>query len=739
MNNTGVLQEKRNEDLYLGVSRYNYKYDENKRFSSVKDIIEALNKGLKSGLTRKEVEALVKDVFTFICDYHKGEFYGIELPPVAMARFADKSKLGAFSPDIPKNEVIDSNYMLTISDEAIEKITDKIWNEEIVTKSVAKIEQGATDESVSFKEREAARRSARANNALASLIMTICHEFEHFQQYALKKYYNSLSPEEQKQLDDVTKQQVDGVVHKIDSAFGESIIDHKEHKRIDENTGKRITYQDVANSFLMEVVPYFSGLRSLNDIVREDNSIGVQDLAKTISYAYYLNNFNEKDARFAGAQISTLLYDKILQSEDSSLETQAWAEQSRKWAESERDETSGKHGRLKNFMSASIMEKAFQNEQEFITFAKHADKYKNNNYEFALEFFLRGRTLEEQVHIYKNAMYHGLVNLGDAAWEKITASASEEALNEIKRDIAEHLRVGSILKTDVVAMQGEPEKLISDSYTLKYHNIFSMEELVTIVGALFDDNKITYAKNLLQNISSHDLTDELFEKVNKRVLHVLEKPLEEPTVNIEAYIEVSEKFGPRMNDVTLQLQDLLARLQTDPEMAKNENVEKREEKFLRTYSKREYAELLYKKGDIEKSQEYFLLVLNEGKKEAIVSEKEIERVQQEKMEYMAQEEERRKAIEQKKEKREKLKTAFSKHIESLVYKDEDGVEHNKSSQLIEHSNSALLPTNDPNAIKSITAGGEQIYFFELAGNVYWSFEKELLTKEKEEVLDNNIN
>lgn len=691
--------------------KFDYEYSEETRYDSVDDIAKIMNKGLKKGFNKKEAEELIRQVLKFVCDFHNGDFRGCSLPDIEIANLK-KGQYGCYS----QGGEYGKNGKLSLSTQVLDQIVKNVWDGEKFKKNTIEMVQAE-----SYKDRVQARYKTIEENPVLTLIDTIAHEFEHFQQHALEEYYNSLSEVEKQTLEPEIRQHVEMIKQRIDSQLGNEIIYHQEHTVKEEGTNKEVTDAEITNSFLMDVVPYFSGLRQLEGVLG-----GRKEMAKTIAGAYYLNNYNEKDARFSGSFVAQELFRRVRDSKHASKETEQWAEGSQEWSMKELSESTNEHVNQKYTKSAKIFEMSFQNDNEFFAYAKAASKNQQIvGFSAVCDYYLKGKSLDEKINIYKNAIYHGIPRLQKATWESITASpeCDEKKIKTIKQEVLGHLSCGSIVQTDMISQQGEEERLCADSYSLHDINMFSEQEILDVTKSLLASNKIIFASRLWENTSLvGELPKGIEDLFNKRLDEVRENPLMEPIQNFDAYIDLCVKFK---SDRQFEMISLRANALANKEMGNSDNVQKRKEKFLQAYGKRSYVYVLQESGEIEQANELAGEIISEAKQhEHLVTEKEIAQALQEKQKFLMVEKEKQEQLQRKKI----LEDKINAYIESIPSKDGDFLTLYPNFVTTKLAFNEKINQAD---IKEIVIDGTKIYLVQEGAVVHWSYEKNNFIHEQE--------
>ena len=552
-------------------------YDRNSSGSANIDVITQLaNKWVEGeALSAEEIESLVRQMIISTIDYYKCETYGEDLPKFFFSDELGDSMNGEF---LPQNNEIHFNVK-------------NFWN------NINSFEGDGFD----LKTGREARKDNLAlkwYNGLASVMNTVAHEITHFFQNALR---NALDRGEQLTESEEAK----AVKLQLDTALLGGKVARLGQEEKKEDQKKEIEQ-------FLKIAPYFT---SQWEMLTED-----PDLVETISFGYYLNNFEEADARKSGGIIAKDVIEKIKKNPNATARTLEWAEESINMAEEQPLLWGDKVDNSSVYNQIDKLESGIRDIDEF--FAYVVDLEKNNSdmqhaFTYAKQFFLKDRSLKELVQIYKNTIYHALSYFEYDVWSEIKKTATPEELQQVKDEMKQHLRCGSIVETDFSKLPGENDKLLKESY--RCIGFLDVSETFEIFLDLIKDDKILFACELIDGQFLPDITnpiDLFFAKSMplNEYKKLIEEPQRQTKLKIDEYFQnqatrpLLEKDALKQISEILGLEEYFTAVEkenpvSEKELKEKENIALRESDFVTKYGLRNYVTVLKDKHAFNRASE----------------------------------------------------------------------------------------------------------------------------------------
>ena len=576
----------------MATQEIKFEFDKTDSRSTVDKITQYVNKWVDGQeITESDLENLIREVAIYVFDKHNWNLYGKEFPMLELSDEIASTTNGSYFVQANLIEFNKTAFMKKLNQ----------------TQGIGFAQQA-------FEDSELTGNDVDKWNAIADVINTVAHEIEHFFQYALKETEFDLTYEEQERIQQLT---VD------DTLFGGKIALLGQQSKD--------TEQREAISDFLDIAPYFANQWELV----EENP----NLVQIIRFAYYLSNFEEEDARQKAGIFTKDLASDIINNSNATEDTKIWGKSSIQKAEENPAYWADGTDNSVFYQTRDKLEDGIRGMDEFLAYAKDFEKARDKIhsdrelkiYSYAVKMFLSNRSLEEKVHIYKNALFHGLDSLAFNTWNEIEKTTASEDVRAIKEEIMGHLKSGSILSTKKKWFTSESEKLNENAYSICLHQIPSIQ-VAEIALELIRDEKTIYAMAIMKNnfhresvqgamdtISFYEVQQLLKKQIKEFFKHQEKRPIQER----ECFEFLSTKFELKEYFDSMEVKYPVP----ENKMGKPANARERESYLVKKYGIRQYIKNIResgKPGAEEKIQKLMKVIKDETS--TIVTEEKIEKL-----------------------------------------------------------------------------------------------------------------
>ena len=546
--------------------------------------------------SEKDVENLIKELVVYVFDWHEfSETYDKALPTISLSNEIGSTTNGHYLPGENKIEFNITRFL-----------------------GILNATKGEGYNGGEFEKINRDTDPDGEQNGFANIIKTVAHEIQHYFQWALLDANEDDLSHEEKEKREKLK------IYR--SYLAKEVISFVQ-------SSDKVEANKIIEDFL-KIAPYFS---QQWDLVEND-----PEIVDTIRFAYYLTNVQEADARESGGIVSRDLVEKIYLSKKADpskgelSKTADWAELSLRMADKDEVFWADKANNSKEYESLEKLEDSVGGIEEFIAFAKSYKEKTGNGFQpyvqafdYAQEMFLKDRSLDEKVHIYKNAIYHGLSSLAFSTWRSIRSSADRESFKKIQEEIVGCFKSGSIVTTDTDAKLSESEKLDESAYAMWLPLDFTEKQRVETLMGLIKNGKIIYASVFAKSNFRIEIMEERIGQSNFEECKQLLKTQIETFFANQSIRPIQEKGCFDELAKIFEIKDYFDAMANKYPVPNNlgeaENVKAREDYFVQTYGVRQYIKTVSesgKPGIAEKIEKLLYIIENETKE--IVSEEKID-------------------------------------------------------------------------------------------------------------------